>query len=403
MAQKLKIAIVGVGSRGLDCFGRILVERKDVEIAALCDPNPIRAKTAGEILKIPAPVYTSMEEMAKSEQHLDGVIITSPDCYHHDCAVKALNFGWNVLIDKPLATNAADGMDIIETAKKTGKTVMIGFNLRHNAVLKKLKEIIDSGVLGKVFLAENREFYDGGRTYMSRWNRLFSKTGGLWIHKASHDFDIFNWLLGFPKPLRVSSFAAVNALTREGIPFPLEDGHEPGPNCNVCHYREKCRDRYLLSDDELKRWGAEAAAVDGYVKNLCMYLSDKDNHDNGIAMVEYENGIKVSLFETFIGHKSDRIYTIAGDRGIAEVSLAGREIKITPRWGGAEITYKIQEEAGGHGGADPNLVDSFCKVLRGEIKAGSTAEHGLLATALGQAAEISRRQHRMVEMSEILK
>ena len=400
MSEKLRIAIVGLGSRGTSCFGVHLTERSDAGIAALCDPNPVRAEAAGKILKITAPVYTSMAEMAKSEK-LDGVIITSPDCCHRDCAVEALNLGWNVLIDKPLATNVADGREIIETAGKTGKTVMIGFNLRHNAVLKRLKEIIDDGTLGKVFLAENREFYDGGRTYMARWNRLFAKTGGLWIHKASHDFDIFNWLLGFPKPLRVTSFAAVNVLNREGIPFPLESGREPGPNCNECYYREQCKDRFLLSPEELAQWGPEAAAVDGYIKNRCMYLSDKDNHDNGLAMVEYENNIKVSLFETFIGSKNDRLYTIVGDRGIAEVSLSGRTITVTPRWGGKAVTMHIPEEQGGHGGADPKLIDTFFQVLRGEIKAPSTAEHGLLATALGQAAEISRRQHRIVEMSEL--
>lgn len=401
MSQKLKIAIVGTGSRGTSCFGELLKERSDVEIAALCDPNHVRAKAAAEYLGINPPIYTSMEDMAAKEK-LDGVVITSPDCYHHDCAMTALKHGWNVLIDKPLATNVADGREVIETAKKVGKTVMIGFNLRHNAVLKRLKAIVEAGTLGHVFIAENREFYDGGRTYMSRWNRLFSKTGGLWIHKASHDFDIFNWLLGFPKPVRVSSFAAVNVLTPEGFPFELEAGHQPGPSCNVCHYKDKCKDRYLLSEKGLKLWGPEAQAVDGYVKNLCMYLSDKDNHDNGLAMVEYENGIKVSLFETFIGSKSDRIYTIAGDRGIAEVSLTNRTITVTPRWGGEIVTYHVQEEEGGHGGADPRLVDTFCKVLKGELTAPSTAEHGLLATALGQAAEISRREHRMVEMSELL-
>lgn len=401
MSEKLKIAIVGIGSRGTSCFGELLKERQDVEITALCDPNPVRAKAAAEVLEIQPLIYPSMEDMAAKEK-LDGVIITSPDCCHHDCAMTALKYGWNVLIDKPLATNMADGREIIETAKKAGKTVMIGFNLRHNAVLKRLKSIIESGILGHVFIAENREFYDGGRTYMSRWNRLFSKTGGLWIHKASHDFDIFNWLLGFPKPVRVSSFAAVNVLTPEGFPFELEAGHQPGPSCNVCYYKDKCKDRYLLSENELKLWGPEAQAADGYIKNLCMYLSDKDNHDNGLAIVEYENGIKVSLFETFIGSKNDRIYTIAGDRGIAEVSLTNRTITVTPRWGGEIVTYHVREEEGGHGGADPRLVDTFCKVLKGELTAPSTAEHGLLATALGQAAEISRREHRMVEMSELL-
>ena len=400
--KKLNLAIVGTGGRGTFCFGEILSHMDGVELVAFCDPNPVRMKAAAEILGVNPHCYTTMVEMARNEQ-LDGVVITAPDSFHRECAVKALKFGWNVLIDKPLATNVADGREIIETAKKSGKAVMIGFNLRHHGVLKRLKEIVDQGVLGRIIVAENREFYNGGRTYMSRWNRLFSCTGGLWIHKASHDFDIFNWLLGFPEPVRVSSFSAVNVLTPEHLPFRKENGIEPGPNCTVCHYRDICRDCYALSVDELKLWSPEATAVDGYVKNLCMYLSDKDNHDNGIAMVEYEGNVKVSLFETFIGSKDDRLYTIAGDKAIAEVSLTNRTITITPRWGGEIVTYQVPEAEGSHGGADPKLVETFCKVCQGDEPSTSTAEQGLYATALGQAAELSRRQHRIVEMSELLK
>ncbi len=399
--QKLKIAIIGTGSRGVYCFGKILSRRDDVEITALCDTNSVRVRAAAEVLNIKPNLYTSIDDMAAKET-LDAVVITTKDSEHYICAKKAMIAGWNVLIDKPLATKAEDGKELIALAEKTGKTLMIGFNLRHSPVLKRLKELIDDGTLGRVFIAENREFYNGGRTYMSRWNRSFASTGGLWIHKASHDFDIFNWLLGFPKPLRVSSFAAVNVLDKDHLPFELEEGKTPGPDCNHCPYQDKCRDKYVLSEEDLKFWGDEAVAEDGYVKNLCMYLSDKDNHDNGLAMVEYENDIKVSLFETFIGSKGDRIYTIGGDKAIAEVSLTNRTITVTPRWGGEIVTYTVPIPEGGHGGADPGLVDTFCKVIRGEAQANSTAEHGLLATALGQAAEMSRRQHRMVEMSEIL-
>ena len=401
MCNKLKIGIIGTGSRGVECFGKILKSRNDVEITALCDTNSVRCRTAADILNITPNLYNSVDEMAAVEK-LDAVIITTRDSEHYICAKKALLAGWNVLIDKPLATKADDGKELIALAKETNRTLMIGFNLRHHPVLMRLKELIDNGTLGKIFIAENREFYDGGRTYFSRWNRFFESTGGLWIHKASHDFDIFNWLLGFPKPLRVSSFAAVNVFDKNHLPFELEAGKTPGPDCNNCPYQDKCKDKWVLSEEAMRLWSPEAVAEDGYVKNLCMYLSEKDNHDNGLAMVEYENDIKVSLFETFVGCKSDRVYTIVGDKAFAEVSLTNRTITITPRWGAEVVTYQVPLAEGEHGGADPNLVESFCKVIRGELTVNSTAEHGLLATALGQAAEMSRRQHRMVEMSEIL-
>ena len=403
MSEKVRIAIIGTGARGTTCFTALLKDRKDVEIVAFCDNNRKRAEAAAKIYQIQPAIYTSVEEMAANEQ-LDGVIITVPDCYHHEYAIKALDCGWNVLIDKPLATNVKDGLEIIKKAEEKQKTVMIGFNLRHHPVLKRLKQFIDDGVLGKVFLCENREFYDSGRTYMCRWNRLFSYTGGLWIHKGSHDFDVFNWLLDFPKPLRVTAFAAINALNETGLPFEKEAGHEPGPNCTDCYYKDKCPDLFELGELGEQLWGPEQIAEDGYVKNLCMYLSDKDNHDNGIAMVEYEGDIKVSHFECFIGSKNDRVYTIVGDKGIAEVSLENRTIQIIPRWNRTgTMTYQVTGADGGHGGADPSLVDAFCKVLRGEVIPNSTAEHGLLSTSIGQAAEISRREHRMVEIAELYK
>lgn len=401
MDKKIRLAIIGTGMRGTWAFGDILKQRDDVEIAALCDTNHVRLKAAADFLGINPKLYTSFDEMAAND-NFDGVIITTPDYTHYEISMKALNNNWNVLVDKPLATNVAHCKELIRTAEEKKLTLMIGFNLRHHATLKRLKEIIDAGTLGKVFLAENREFYDGGRTYMSRWNRLFANTGGLWIHKGSHDFDVFNWLLDFPKIKRVCSFAAVNVLTPEGLPFEKENGIVPGPTCNECHYREKCADKFILGKKELPFWGKEAAEVDGYYRNRCMYLSDKDIHDNGIAMVEYENGIKVSHLECFIGSKNDRVYTIAGDKATAEVSLSERTIKITSRWTGEAVTYFIPEVPGGHGGADPALVEKFCSVIRGNDEPNSTALHGLWASAIGQAAEISRREHRMVEMSELL-
>ncbi|MBE6355704.1 MAG: Gfo/Idh/MocA family oxidoreductase [Lentisphaerae bacterium] len=401
MDKKIKFAIIGTGVRGVWCFGELLKNRRDAELAALCDRNIVRARAAAEKLGISPNLYTSIDEMAAAET-LDAVVITTPDNTHRDIALQAMKSHWNVLIDKPLATNVKDCRDIIECANKNQLTVMMGFNLRHHAVLKRLKEIIDSGVLGKVFLAENREFYDGGRTYMCRWNRFSRNTGGLWIHKGSHDFDVFNWLLDFPKPLRVCAFAAVNVLTPDGLPFELENGIAPGPGCNECHYKEKCRDRFDFNELEQKFWGGDAFENDGYLRNTCMYLSEKDTHDNGIAMVEYENGIKVTHLECFIGSRNDRCYTIAGDRATAEVSLSQRTIKITPRWNGEVITYTIPQQTGGHGGADPALVENFCQVIKEGGAPNSTIEHGLLATAIGQAAELSRREHRMVEMSELL-
>ena len=138
MCNKLKIGIIGTGSRGVECFGKILKSRNDVEITALCDTNSVRCRTAADILNITPNLYNSVDEMAAVEK-LDAVIITTRDSEHYICAKKALLAGWNVLIDKPLATKADDGKELIALAKETNRTLMIGFNLRHHPVLMVLE------------------------------------------------------------------------------------------------------------------------------------------------------------------------------------------------------------------------------------------------------------------------
>ena len=401
MEKKVKFGIVGVGSRGLQAFSTMICKRSDAEIAAFCDTNALRMKCAAEKLNITPNFYSTITGMVKNES-LDAVVITTPDFYHEECAIEALQNGVNVLIDKPLATSVKGCRNIIAAAEKAGRTVMLGFNLRHNAVLKKVKKLISENTIGKVFLIENREFYDGGRTYMARWNRSYEFCGGLWIHKGSHDFDVFQWLLDFPKPVKVSSFAGINILNEDHIPFELTPGVPTGPTCHECPYKKICPDIYDISD-ELDRWGDEAAKLDGYKKDLCIYTSDKSVHDNGIAMVEYDNGARASHMECFVTPISDRRYTIVGELGQIEASLTDRIVTLRPRWSREIVTYQIPDEEGGHGGADPNLLDTFIKVITGVLPNTSTTEHGMMSTAVGQAAELSRREERTVFIEELFR
>ncbi|MEI3003612.1 MAG: Gfo/Idh/MocA family oxidoreductase [Victivallales bacterium] len=400
MKKKLNVAIVGAGGRGISCFGKHLASRRDCTISAICDINEVRGRLAAEKLNVPV-FYANLKQMLKKEKP-DAVIITTPDAAHEECAVTALKHKVNVLIDKPLATSVKGCKHIIREAEKSGKTVMMGFNLRHAPLLVKLKEIVDEGVLGKVFLIENREFYDGGRTYMARWNGRKSSSGGLWIHKGSHDFDIFNWILGFPTPRKVTAFAGMNVFTPDGFPFTPEKGKAPGPACAECRYAKNglCKDASPRQGEE---WGKEAQKKDGYVKDSCMYLSDLSVHDNGFAVVEYENGTRACHMECFVAGMSDRFYTVVGTHGLATLSLSGRTITVTKRWGGEKIVYEIPAiNLGGHAGADPRLVESFLRTIQGLESNRSTIEQGMLSTAIGEAAELSREENRVVFLKELL-
>lgn len=134
-----------------------------------------------------------------------------------------------------------------------------------------------------------------------------------------------------------------------------------------------------------------------------MYLSDLSVHDNGFAVVEYENGTRACHMECFVAGMSDRFYTVVGTHGLATLSLSGRTITVTKRWGGEKIVYEIPAiNLGGHAGADPRLVESFLRTIQGLESNRSTIEQGMLSTAIGEAAELSREENRVVFLKELL-
>jgi hypothetical protein len=100
---------------------------------------------------------------------------------------------------------------------------------------------------------------------------------------------------------------------------------------------------------------------------------------------------------------TDRLYTVVGTGGQAEASLHTGVITVRPRWSKDTVTYTIAPETGGHGGADPHVLDTFIKVIRGEQPNASTTEHGMMSTAVGQAAELARRENRVVMIDELFR
>lgn len=405
--SKAAIGIIGAGRRGFGNYARNIAQRGDARLVALADPNGPRLESVSAALPAPPRCYPDARAMMTAEK-LDGVIIASVDCTHEESALAVIERGVPVMVDKPLATTAAGCRRIIEAAEKRGTTVVVGFNLRHQAVLRLAKELIEAGEIGSLMLIENREFYGGGRTYMSRWNRRREWSGGLWVHKGSHDFDIFNWWNAAGKPARVTCLSGLNAFRPDRLPFAPAPGETPGPTCSACRHYRKCPDRIprpAAGGPKDIVFNDRTAAVDGYRPDQCMYLSDKDTHDNGIALVEYDNNVRASHLECFAANFSDRLYTVVGDRGILELSLSRNDaIRFRPRWAKRDKLISVPPmPKGGHGGADPLLIDDFIRIARGE-KTGSpaTARDGLRSVAVGEAAEISWRERRTVEISELI-
>ena len=229
---KLRIGIIGAGGRGTHSFGRAISRdhADTARVVAFADTNLVRARAAVEWLEIQADVHEDAEELVK-RRDVDAVVVTSPDYLHEAHAVMAFKHRKHVFIDKPLATTVDGCLKVVEASKRAQKILYMGFNMRHHCVIRRMKKLAAEGAFGDIFSIQAVEHYNGGRTYHSRWNRLKKYSGGLWIHKGSHDFDVINHLMGKVRPVRVSCFANVFVFKPERLPFKTRRGVKPGPTC----------------------------------------------------------------------------------------------------------------------------------------------------------------------------
>jgi predicted dehydrogenase len=212
MTEKLKFAVIGVGIMG-SSHVRDLSQSEDIALAAICDIDPQRAQAAAAPFGIPA--YTDYKEMIAKEK-LDGVMIATPHYFHTPIAIYAMQHGVNVLSEKPEAVTVKDARKMNEAfaeAKQKYPNLIfaIMFQNRTFGIYAKLKEMIESGELGKLVRTtwivtdwfRSQAYYDNGG-WRATWK---GEGGGVLLNQCPHNLDLYQWLVGVPK--KVTGFAAI--------------------------------------------------------------------------------------------------------------------------------------------------------------------------------------------------
>jgi len=193
-----RYAIVGTGVRGVGMWGRGLDKKyADVlEFVGLCDVNPLRVEAARKAIGVSCPTYTSLDAMLDQAKP-DLLMVTTVDATHVDCIVKALEKGIDVLTEKPMAVDEKQVQTLLDAEKRTGRKIVVTFNYRYAPKHQKIKEVLLSGEIGAITSVDFSWYLDvrHGADYFRRWHRLREKSGSLWVHKATHHFDLVNWWL----------------------------------------------------------------------------------------------------------------------------------------------------------------------------------------------------------------
>ncbi|CAH2787343.1 MAG: NADH-dependent dehydrogenase [uncultured Caballeronia sp.] len=222
--RRLRVGMIGLG------IGRKHIggwrEHPDVDVVVIADPDARRLEKTGDECGINSR-YPGAEAMLAAER-LDVVSVYTPNKFHKELTLAALDAGCHVLCEKPMAMNADEGRDMVAAALRIGKQLMINFSYRFSAQSRALKAQVDSGLFGAFYF---------GRTV---WHRRRSIPGfGGWfgikalagggplIDLGVHRFDLALWLMGYPKPVWVMGSAydpiARGLAAQSGKTFDVED------------------------------------------------------------------------------------------------------------------------------------------------------------------------------------
>ncbi|MBM3745728.1 MAG: Gfo/Idh/MocA family oxidoreductase [Acidobacteria bacterium] len=405
---KVRVAIVGTGHRGSGTWGRELLNRQGhrVEFVGLCDINRKRLEAAQRRIGVDVAAFANLERMLK-ETRPALLIVTTRDGVHHEQIIQAMEMGFDVLTEKPMTTDERKCQAILDTEKKTGRKVTVAFNYRYSNTAQKIKELLMAGTIGPVTSLDFHWYLDTshGADYFRRWHAYGANSGTLYVHKATHHFDLVNWYLD-ADPVEVNAYAALRKYGRNG-PF-------RGRDCRSCAHKSQCQFFFdITRNKDLVALYTEAESEDGYFRDACVFRQDIDIYDTMVAQVKYSNGALMSYsLNAFMPYEGYHL-AFNGLEGRIEVRVHERQpwevkredaIRVTRNFGKSEVLVLPYAE-GGHFGADPRLMEMIFDPAKPDPlrqRAGSRA--GAMSLLTGVAAVRSvQRGGQPVKISDLVR
>ncbi len=406
--NKLRIALVGTGSRGTTTWGKDLVINyaDQLDMVALCDINPKRGDFAKGYIGTNAPVYLARDfKRMIEETNPDALIITTTDCFHAEYAERAMELGCDVICEKPLVTEALQAQKLLDTEKRTGRKLITTFNARHSAHAEEIKKVLISGTLGRIISVEFMEYLDidHGASYFRRWHGKSRFSGTLLCHKASHHFDQINWFLD-AEPVTVSAFGDVS--------FYGKNNAFRGKNCRNCSFTDKCDFYWDISGNQLMTDMYVACEnEDGYLRDGCVWDNEIDTFDTMTVEVKYNTGAILSYsLNAFLPYEGQRI-AFNGQKGRLDIRIFQRQswdpghgstFRLTHNFKETK-TWHVDPSVGTHGGADKKLKDLlFLSGQKDPLGKIADSRAGILSSLIGIAARQSIETGKKVNIADVI-
>lgn len=417
----MKVAIAGLGGRGRDVYAKSARLHPDkMEIVAVADIDPAKVALMAEEYHVPKEAcFSSAEEMLEREKLADAMIIATQDRQHVGHAIAAIEKGYDLLLEKPISPDLDECRRLADIAKDSGRKIVVCHVLRYTPIYQKVKELIDSGVIGDVvsiMASENVGWYHQAHSFVrGNWANS-DETSPMILQKCCHDMDLYLWLAN----------KTCESITSFGDTYLFKEEKAPegcAKRClDGCKVREECpfdAEKIYLDNKRFgyrkgnRAWPLDVLVPSGPTEEKildvirdgrygqCVYHCNNNVVDHQVVNLNMTDGTTMSFTMCGFTPEISRYTRFMGTRGEIRVDMQDmpEDCEISIRRFESDMPVEkidvasLAKDFSGHGGGDDRMVVEFLDLISGEKEGSSyvtSLERSLESHYCALAAEYSR-------------
>ncbi|MDR2895648.1 MAG: Gfo/Idh/MocA family oxidoreductase [Propionibacteriaceae bacterium] len=411
------VMVIGAGQRG-----RIyadLMHELGARVVAVAEPDPDRRERfAREFQLEPEGVFIDWQAALATPRLADVAVISTQDQDHVAPAVAAATLGYQLLIEKPMATDRAGARAIVAAVEQAGVIAAVCHVMRYTAYTRQLKRLLVEGAIGRIIGMQHLEpvgWWHFAHSFVrGNWRRA-EESSSLLLQKCVHDIDWIAYIMD--EPVRsVSSFGSLQEFRPENRPSKAAGRCLDCP-IDECPYDATRIYRGFLDDPQHRVWPLAVLTPDPDRTTLdqalrtgpygeCVYLGRNDVVDHQVVSMEFSSGANVSFMVSAFTEMANRKTRIFGHRGWIEGD--GSVITVFDFATTAARIYDTaaggSSAAEGHGGGDRGMIAAFLQAVVSGDQAlvESTPAVSLTALEITWAAEEAREHHTVVDLGDAI-
>lgn len=420
--KQLSVIFIGGGNRAIKFASSMAAQPEKYAIKAVAEPLPERKAVFRDQYGVPEQeIVDDWKQLLDRPKMADVAVIATQDNMHYEPAMRAIELGYDLLLEKPVAQTARECADIARAAREKGTRVLVCHVLRYTPFFGKVKELLMDGTIGQVVSVDMVEAI--GNTHFAHsyvrgpWKSEKESTPML-VAKSCHDMDMIQWLVDKPCT-RVQSFGSRTHFVEEnapaGAPKRCLEGCPVGDTCPYNSVRfyyenEKCSWRRLTTMGIAKDyWPTNDEVMEALRTRdfgLCVYRANNDVCDHQVVSLEFEGGVTAS-FTVNAFNKGGRYVRVYGTKGELYAYAADPKINVYTFEDESHWTVDVPEVDetifGGHGGGDDGIIRELHDYLSDEYTGFRAADIQVSVEnhMIAFGAERARREGTVVDVKKM--